>query len=64
MPNEAAPGGVTQVYVLAMSHVSEVSCDQIRELISAVKPEVVLVELCKDRLGLLIGEIPERRQQV
>lgn len=39
-PNPAAPGGKTLVYVLGASHVSQVSCDQIKELIRAVKPEV------------------------
>jgi hypothetical protein len=82
--NPAAPGGVTTVYVLGMSHVSKKSCDhvrllstspvcayviiyphdmlttihhvhlQVRELVAAVKPEVVSVELCRERLGLLV----------
>lgn len=39
-PNPAAPGGTTRVYVLGASHVSQVSCRQIKELIRAVKPEV------------------------
>lgn len=28
--------------------------DQIEQLVEAVEPEVVMVELCKDRVGLLI----------
>jgi hypothetical protein len=39
-PNAAAPGGTTRVYVLGASHVSQVSCRQIKELIRAVRPEV------------------------
>lgn len=31
-------------------------CPQVKELIRAVKPEVVMVELCKDRVGLLVDE--------
>jgi hypothetical protein len=29
---------------------------QVQELITAVRPEVVMVELCKDRVGLLVDE--------
>jgi hypothetical protein len=58
VPNERAPSGATRVYILAMSHVSAVSCDQVRELIQAVQPDAVSVELCKDRLGLLANELP------
>lgn len=57
-PNPGAPGGSTRVYILAMSHVSSVSCDQVRELIRAVQPDAVMVELCKDRLGLLATDFP------
>jgi hypothetical protein len=32
----------------------QASCDQIRELIKLVRPEVVMVEVCKDRLALLV----------
>ncbi|GFH19905.1 predicted protein, partial [Haematococcus lacustris] len=53
-PNPAAPGGVTKVYLLAMSHVSKVSVDQVRQLVRCVRPEVLGLELCKDRLGLLV----------
>ncbi|KAF6254495.1 hypothetical protein COO60DRAFT_1703286 [Scenedesmus sp. NREL 46B-D3] len=61
-PNPAAPGGVTRVFVLGVSHVSQVSCDQIKQLVRAVRPEVVMVELCKDRIGLLVDPVnPDRR---
>jgi len=55
VPNKEAPGGSTEVYVLGMSHVSKKSVDQVKELIRLVEPEVVGVELCKDRLPLLIN---------
>lgn len=29
---------------------------QVRELVHAVRPEVVMVELCKDRIDLLIDD--------
>lgn len=46
---EAQGGGTS--YVLGISHVSRESCQQIEDLIRAVKPDIVLVELCKDRTG-------------
>lgn len=42
------------VYVLGMSHVSRQSCDHTAQLIAAATPDIVLLELCKDRVGLLI----------
>ncbi len=43
-----------QVYILGMSHVSRQSCNHIAQLIAAVTPRVVLLELCKDRVDLLV----------
>ncbi|KAG2427850.1 hypothetical protein HXX76_012171 [Chlamydomonas incerta] len=37
-----------------MSHVSKRSVEQVEELIRLVQPEVVAVELCKERSGLLV----------
>ena len=53
-PNPAAPGGKTLVYLLGMSHVSRASCRDIEALIGAVRPDIVAVELCKDRVSGLI----------
>lgn len=48
------------VYILGMSHVSRHSCTHVSQLIATVKPELVLLELCKDRVGLLIDpELPQ-----
>lgn len=60
-PNPAAPGGRTTVYVLGMSHVSRRSCEDIEQLVGAVRPDIVLVELCKDRVTGLISEDQVRR---
>lgn len=49
--SQAAP---VEVYILGLSHVSRQSCRHTAELITAVKPDLVQLELCKDRLGLLI----------
>lgn len=43
-----------QVYILGMSHVSRDSCKHTTQLIATVKPDLVLIELCKDRVGLLV----------
>jgi hypothetical protein len=48
-PNPEAPGGETAVYVLGMSHVSAVSVGMVSTLITAVRPGVVVLELCKVR---------------
>ncbi|GLI59093.1 hypothetical protein VaNZ11_000782 [Volvox africanus] len=53
-PNPTAPGGTTRVYLLAMSHVSKRSVEQVSDLIRLVKPDVVAVELCKERAELLV----------
>lgn len=45
VPNANAPGGETAVYILAMSHVSQKSIADVRELIRTVQPEVVMVRL-------------------
>ncbi|EFN58262.1 hypothetical protein CHLNCDRAFT_57092 [Chlorella variabilis] len=41
-------------YVLGISHVSKESCREIEQLIRLVRPDIVLLELCKDRTGLLV----------
>ena len=46
-----------QVYILGVSHVSRESCQEIQELIQATCPEIVLLELCKDRLRLLLDQV-------
>jgi pheromone shutdown protein TraB len=43
-----------QVFILGISHVSKPSCSHIKELIVATQPDVVLVELDKDRVPLLV----------
>ena len=43
-----------QVYILGASHVSRQSCTHATELIATIKPEVLLLELCKDRVDLLV----------
>lgn len=42
------------MYVLGMSHVSKRSVEDIKQLIQHVKPEVAVIELCRDRVGLLV----------
>jgi len=48
--------GDTDIYILGISHVSKVSVGHIQQLITALQPNVVALELCRDRTGLLIPE--------
>ncbi|KAL4427745.1 hypothetical protein ABPG75_001834 [Micractinium tetrahymenae] len=47
------PGPETTYYVLGTAHVSADSCDDVTALIRAVKPQVVLIELCSERKPVL-----------
>lgn len=47
-------GRPVQVCVLGVSHVSRQSCSHVAQLIAAISPEAVLLELCKDRVELLM----------
>lgn len=50
-------GGVeTEVYLCGTAHVSSRSCEEVSQLIRAVQPDVVLVELCSQRLSMLKGQ--------
>lgn len=46
----------TTFYILGTAHVSEASCQDVVTLIRAVRPEVVLVELCVERKPILTME--------
>ena len=46
------------MYVLGISHISRASCKEVQDLIRGVRPDVVLLELCKDRLRLLLDQVP------
>lgn len=48
------PKQPVDVYILGASHVSRQSCTHITQLISTMKPDIVLLELCKDRVDLLV----------
>jgi hypothetical protein len=43
-------------YILGTAHVSRKSCDDAATLISLIKPELVLVELCNERQAILTVE--------
>lgn len=44
-----------QVYVIGTAHVSSKSAKEVREMISVVQPNAVMLELCKTRLEKLRG---------
>ena len=53
-----------QVYILGVSHISRESCQEIQDLIQTVCPDVLVMELCKDRLRLLLDQVRQALQQV
>lgn len=44
------------IYIVGTAHVSAASCDDVRAVIRAVKPEVVVLELCSERRQILTME--------
>ncbi|PSC74860.1 traB domain-containing -like [Micractinium conductrix] len=48
-----AGGPETTYYILGTAHVSAESCEDVTTLIRAVKPQVVLIELCSERRPVL-----------
>lgn len=40
-------------YILGTAHVSRKSCEDVRTIIRKVRPEVVVIELCSERQGML-----------
>jgi TraB/PrgY/gumN family len=47
-----------EVYLLGTSHVSEQSAADVRRVVAAVKPESIVVELCRGRLGMMLELAP------
>lgn len=52
-------GQAAKVYLVGVSHVSKRQAEGVKQLIRAVRPDVIGVELCKDRVGLLVDASPE-----
>ena len=46
----------TEVYILGTSHVSADSCDDVRILMNHLKPDVLFIELCPQRIPILFQE--------
>jgi pheromone shutdown protein TraB len=42
------------VYVVGTAHVSEISAREVRTIMQLVKPDTVVLELCRSRLGILL----------
>ncbi|XP_009800045.1 uncharacterized protein [Nicotiana sylvestris] len=45
--------GICDVYVVGTAHVSAESCQEVEAVINFLKPEVVFLELCSGRVGVL-----------
>ncbi|KAK7312732.1 hypothetical protein VNO77_36822 [Canavalia gladiata] len=49
-------GGVCNVYVVGTRHGSKESCRQVQAIVKFLKPQVVFLELCEDREGMLTSK--------
>ncbi|XP_020232402.1 traB domain-containing protein isoform X1 [Cajanus cajan] len=49
----AAKGGLCHVYLVGVTHLSEESTRQVQAIVKFLKPQVVFLELCESRVGLL-----------
>ncbi|KAF5200375.1 Trab domain-containing protein [Thalictrum thalictroides] len=49
----SAEGGYCQVYLVGTAHVSQESCRDVEAVIRYLKPQVVFLELCSSRVGIL-----------
>ena len=45
-----------EVYLLGTAHVSKDSCEDVKTLMESIKPDVLFVELCNQRIGILEDE--------
>ncbi|XP_038981847.1 uncharacterized protein LOC103717701 isoform X3 [Phoenix dactylifera] len=49
----SAEGGTCDVYLVGTAHVSQESCKEVQAVISYLKPQVVFLELCSNRVAIL-----------
>ncbi|KAL4573012.1 hypothetical protein LXL04_019805 [Taraxacum kok-saghyz] len=49
----SAEGGICEVYLVGTAHVSMESCQEVQAVISFLKPQVVFLELCSNRVAVL-----------
>jgi pheromone shutdown protein TraB len=52
-----------RVYLLGTSHVSQKSCEITKELISHLKPAVVFIEICKERMPMILDMVENDKNQ-
>lgn len=53
-PNE----NICEVYLLGTAHVSKDSCEDVKLLMDHVRPDVLFIELCNQRMAILEDEVP------
>ena len=56
VPADGNGGGGVTVYLLGSSHVSESSAEDVEALMDHVRPDAVFVELCDQRVGMMLDE--------
>ncbi|XP_031478396.1 uncharacterized protein LOC116249275 [Nymphaea colorata] len=55
----SAPGGVCRICLVGTAHVSKESCDEVQAIINLLKPQVVFLELCSNRVAFLSPNVQQ-----
>lgn len=61
--SETQPWKKVTVYLLGTSHVSRTSCQDAKLLMEHARPDVLFVELCSNRVGILLSGPPNPSEQ-
>ncbi|KAI3948758.1 hypothetical protein MKX01_022172 [Papaver californicum] len=49
----SAEGGSCKIHLVGTAHVSQESCEEVQAIVSHLKPQVVFLELCANRISIL-----------
>ncbi|KAI3895025.1 hypothetical protein MKX03_031262 [Papaver bracteatum] len=63
----SAEGGSCKIHLVGTAHVSQESCEQVQAIVGHLKPQVVFLELCANRLSMLTPqklEVPTMKEMI
>ncbi|RZC65574.1 hypothetical protein C5167_009266 [Papaver somniferum] len=63
----SAEGGSCKIHLVGTAHVSQESCEEVQAIISHLKPQVVFLELCANRISMLTPqklEVPTMKEMI
>ncbi|KAI3895435.1 hypothetical protein MKW92_044299 [Papaver armeniacum] len=63
----SAEGGSCKIHLVGTAHVSQESCEQVQAIVSHLKPQVVFLELCANRISMLTPqklEVPTMKEMI